>query len=267
MRYGVSMRRLLLPAVFGFIAAGSGTDFAAERSWFGTWVLNRAESHLVGPSITIALAPGGYRFDFGAVVFTVGSDGRDYATVSGRTTSLRQTGPREWFRVHKQNGREVDHSTLTVTADGSAMLIHTVATGPDGTTATHDERLDRVGTRGAGLEGTWRSTAAGVNVSRVMVWSDGGGGRIRREFPEEGQFSVGLPDGSVVPYGGPRAVPGVTVELRASSPSEMRWTEFVDAKPYTEGVDVLSAEGSRMTETSWPVARPADRQEAVYERK
>ena len=58
-----------------------------------------------------------------------------------RTTSLKPVGQREWFRVHKANGKEVDHSTIRITPDNRAMLIHTVATDPSGATHVSNDAL------------------------------------------------------------------------------------------------------------------------------
>lgn len=239
---------------------------AVSTGWFGVWTLDRSQSHFVGPSITISRVPAGYHFDFGAVSFDVGDDGRDFPTVPTRTTSIKPVGEREWLRVHKVNGKEVDHGTLTLTPDDRTMLIHTIATDGDGKTHTSDEAEIRMGA-GAGLAGTWRSTTAGVNVSDPIVLTDAGGGKIRWEFPNDGQYYVIAPNGDPAGYEGSRAVPGVTVTLQTTAAHEMRWTEAINGKAYTQGLDVLSDDGRVLRETSWPVARPGDRQEAVYERR
>ena len=156
----------------------------------------------------------GYHFDFGAVSFDIGDDGKDYPTVPTRSTSLKVIGEREWFRVHKIDGKEVDHSTLTITPDGQTLLVHTVWTDIHGKTHESDETEKRVGDR-TGLAGTWRSTTAGINVPKTIVIDDAGKGGIRRQFPDEGQL---LPcRRSANSYKGSRSVPGVTVALRTIS--------------------------------------------------
>lgn len=259
----VAKHLVLSGAIFVFAARGLP---APDNQWFATWKLNRALSHFTGPVITIARTRNGYHFDFGATSFDIGDDGRDYPTVATRSTSLRAVGKGEWFRVHKVNGKEVDHSTLRITPDGRTLLIHTVATDTDGKTHRSEDMEVRVGS-GNGLSGTWRSTVAGINVSETIALEDAGGGKMRWRFPKEGQFYVALPNGAPAAYEGPRSVPGVTVRLRSVSAREMRWTEFINGKAYTEGVDRLSGNGKVLRETSWQVMRPADKQEAVYERE
>ena len=238
----------------------------AQDSWSGRWKLNRAESRLVGPSITIERIPTGYHFDFGAVHFDVGDDGKDYPTIPTRSTMIKPIGERTWFRAHKVNGVEVDHGTLTVTPDGKRLLIHTVGIDPDGKPHISDETDIREG-NGTGLAGTWRSTTKGVNVSPDFVISIVREGRMRKDFPDEGQSYVAATDGTPASFTGPRAVPSVTIRVLAINPKEMRWTEFVGGKPYDKGIDVLSEDGKTLNEASWPVARPMDRQNAVYNKE
>lgn len=245
---------------------GAQTLWAVDSAWFGRWKLDRAQSHFTGPTITIVRIPLGYHFDFGATSFDIGDDGRDYPTVARRSTSMKAVSDHEWLRVHKVDGKEVDHSTLRITPDEKRLLIHTVAVGPDGATHVSDDTEVRVG-EGTGLQGTWRSAVAGINVSEVIQLGDAGGGKIRWDFPKDGQFYVIAPNGAAAGYGGARAVPGVTVVLRAESARKMRWEESIDGKPYTDGEDVLSADGRRLTETTWPVKRPAEKQESVYVRE
>ncbi len=222
---------LLVPAAAVFLLA-TQLLLTTNNRWFGTWKLNRALSHLTGPSITITRVPGGYHFDFGAISFDIGDDGKDYPTISSGSTSLKVIGAREWFRVHKVAGKEVDHSTLRITPDGKTLLIHTIATDVDGKTHQSDDTEERVG-YGSGLAGTWRSNVAGINTPEMIVLEDAGEGRIRRKSPNEGQFYVAVPNGKPAPYKGPRSVPGVTVSLWTVSGTKMRWTDFINGRPYS----------------------------------
>lgn len=262
------MENHLHKCVIAFAAvalSGVASASTSNDSWFGVWKLDRTDSHLVGASITIGRIPGGYHFDFSAVSFDVGDDGKDYPTEPTRTTSLKAIGGSEWLRVHKIHGAEVDHSVIKVTPDQQTMLIHTVTPQPGAGTHVSDDRLQRVGA-GAGLAGTWRDSIAGNNVAQTIVLADVGEGRVRWSFPDDAQYFVANPDGTPASYKGAHAVPGVTISLRAISGEEMRWTEFVQGKPYQQGVDHLSAHGDTLTETTWFVARPEERQEAVYHR-
>ncbi len=248
------------------IAFAMPSPFAAAQGWFGTWKLDRAHSHLQGPTITIVRVPGGYHFEFGATSFTIGDDGKDYPTVPTRSTSLKQTGGRSWFRVHKINGREVDHSTLTISPDDKTLLIHTTATDVAGVEHSSDDKEERIG-EGDGLAGTWRSTVAGINVSEEITLSDAGQGRIRWDLPREEQFYIALPNGVAVPLQGRHSVPGVTVSVWKQSATAMHWTVFVDGRAYTNGEDVLSADRKTLSETTWPAANTQEKQRAVYRRE
>lgn len=237
-----------------------------DCAWFGTWLLDREHSHFTAPLLTIGRTLHGYHFDFGATNFDIGDDGRDYPTVPTRTTSIQPTGPGRWIRIHKVNGNVVDQSQLRVTAAQRELIIETTATDPDGHLKTFTERQQRVG-RGQGLAGTWRSKTLGPNVTTEIALSRQAGGKVVRSYPLEGQSYSVLPGGPPAPYEGVRAVPGITVTLVVLSPTRLRWTESIGAKPYTVATDVLSPDGRRLTETSWPVARPSERQVAVYEKR
>jgi hypothetical protein len=90
---------------------------------------------------------------------------------------------------------------------------------------------------------------------------------LRWSYPEEGQSYVASLDGKMAPYQGSRAVPGIAMSLHAVSANEIRWTESVNGKALTEGRDVLMENGRALRETSWPVARPQDKQDAMYQRE
>ncbi len=141
---------------------------AADFHWLGTWRLDRAHSQLVGTTIRIARIPTGYHFDFGAAAFDIGDDGRFYPTVSGRTTSLKAISDNKWRRIHRNNGREVDRSILTVSPDQQTLTIDTKAILPDGGEERSQDILQRVGD-GRGLPGTWRSTKPGLDVAETIT--------------------------------------------------------------------------------------------------
>ncbi len=264
----MTLNRTTLPRIVGaaMLMFAEKASVGSDDHWLGRWKLNRALSDLTGPSITINRVANGYHFDFGAVSFDVGDDGNDYTTIGTRSTSLKVLGEHEWFRVHKIDCKDIDHSTLTITPDKKTLLIHTLSTDVDRKTHESDEMETRVG-GGTGLAGMWQSTTLGVNVSEVIVIEDAGNGKMRRRFPGEGQFYVAVPNGPPAEYAGPRSVPGVMVKLRTVSAAEMRWTELIKNKPLTEGIDRLSADRKQLHETTWPVQFPMDKQEAVYEKQ
>ena len=253
----------LLAAVAALLVAAAAP--VRQSAWLGDWRLDRSRSGLAGPTLRIGRVPRGYSFDFGAARFEIGDDGRDYPTVPTRSTSLKALGPRSWLRQHKVNGKVVDRSRLLITPDQRLLVIESVAVAPDGRTRASRETLRRLA-GGRGLAGTWRSTAAGADVPDRIVISDAGGGRLRLEYPGEGQFYVLEPGGPPASLGGARAVPGVTMALQPVSAARLRWTEFVGGKPYRLGVDRLLLNGRFLEETSWPAIAPSERQRAVYAR-
>lgn len=238
---------------------------AAVSTWYGTWTLDRGRSQLTGTTLRIVRIPKGYHFDFGAVHFDVGDDGKFYPTVPGRATSLRAMSDHEWLRVHRDNGKDVDRSVLRVSPDERTLTIDTETVLPAGGVRRSKEVELRIGD-GAGLAGTWRSAKAGINVADTITLSALSGGAIRWGSPEDGNYFVVVPDGSPSVNQGARAVASVKLAVRTVSPTEMRWTETIDGKPFMEGIDMLANDGS-LVETTWADQFPAEIQKAVYVRR
>jgi hypothetical protein len=236
---------------------------AQESLWIGKWTLHREMSLLVGQTITIGRTATGYHFDFGAIAFDIGDDGAFYPTIPTRTTSIRPVGTNQWFRVHKTNDKETDHGTLTVTPDNRRLLIHTVTMTTEGQTNTSDEILDRIGT-GSGLAGTWRSRSSGEGVTPTIIVTSLGQRQYRWTFPSEEQFFIFTADGKQVPLQGPHSAPNVTLAYSVTGASSMEWTEYIDGRPFVKGTDEV--DGQKLTEESWSVQHPTDRQRAVYVR-
>ncbi len=234
-------------------------------SWYGTWRLDRSRSRLLSETLRIGRTAQGYHFDFGAVSFDIGEDGRFYPTVPGRSTSLRRTGPRSWVRMHRIHGRNVDRSLLRLSPDQRTLRIDTVATSETGTVTRSREIERRVGP-GHGLAGTWRSGEPGGDVPRTLVLRAQAGGRMLISAPEQGNAFVVLPNGPPAANQGPRAVAGVQLRVRMVSATEMRWTETIAHHAYLEGTDRLAPDGT-LTETTWPDQFPAEKEQAVYTRR
>ena len=234
--------------------------------WVGTWKLDRAASHLVGVVVTIHRLPQSYRFDLGGTTIEVGDDGRDYATVPTRTTSFKQLNPHQWARVHKIRGKTVDTSVFTLSSDNQSFAIHTVSNDDKGKKHESDEVFRREGTS-IGIDGTWRSTSAGVNTPAIFTISAVHGGGLRFSYPSENLAFVTPLDGSAVAYIGSHAVSSVRIAVNTISPTQIRRTDLLQEHPYEEAVDTLSNDGKQLTEVSWEVADPNNKNEAIYRRQ
>lgn len=253
---------LLLASMFQV----SSAQQAVPRLWVGTWKLDRSASHFVGFVVTIHRLPHSYRFDLEGTTIEVGDDGNDYVTIPTRTTSFKQLNANQWLRIHKIDGKEIDTSTFTLSPDGRSFVIHTVATDDKGEKHESDELFKREDT-GTGIDGTWRSSSAGINASERLDIEAAQGGGLRFSYPGEDLFFVSPLDGSSVAYGGAHAVPSIRVAVSTISPMQLRRTDFLKGSPYEEGTDTLSADGQQLTEVSWHVANPHDKDEAVYRRQ
>lgn len=244
--------------VFGAfsIAAVAAPSLAG---WAGTWHLDRAASHFRGDLTHIVRAPQGYRFDLGPVSFILPDDGAFHPTVAGRETRLARLGANRWEREHRINGRVVDRSILTVSADGRALTIAGEHPG------TAPERLVREGAR-AGLAGTWRSTRLGINAANTLAIADLGAMRLRWGSPADGNWYEVTVGGPPATNRGPTANPTATLEVAAARDGTLRWTERVGGKPYRLGVERRSTNGDALTKIAWPADIPTERQVLIYRR-
>lgn len=240
------------------VAAASGPVCG---HWLGKWKLDRGASKLTGEVIDVKKTPSGYRFDFGAIQFTIPDDGQFYPTVAGRETMLSKTGALRWIRAHRINGRIVDRSTLTVSSDQQTLTI-----SKDGKGASTSERLVRID-QGEGLAGLWRSNQRGINASEVMVFADTGDGRIQWGAPAEGNYYRVKIGGPTAVNEGPTSVRNATLRAECNGPNELRWTENIDDKPYRVGIYRLSDDEMILTETTWPTHRHNDRETIIYRRQ
>ncbi len=239
------------------------TQQFSREAWVGTWKLDRSASRFVGFVVSIHHVAHRYRFEIEGTTIDIGDDGKDYTTVPTRTTSFRQLSATQWLRVHKIMGREVDRSVFTLSPEGKSFVIHTQATDNAGKQHVSDETFKREGA-GTGIDGTWRSTSAGINVVDTLDITLAAGSALRFTYPTEGLSFVTFVDGATAPYSGPKAVPSVRVAVSAMSARQLRLVDFLQGKPYQEEMDVLSPDGRRLTITSWHVSNPADKDIAVY---
>ena len=92
------MRIIALTLGALFVATTTASPLAG---WTGGWHLDRAASQFRGEVTRITRTPRGYRFDFGAVSFTLPDDGAFHPTVAGRETRLARLGGGRWEREHK----------------------------------------------------------------------------------------------------------------------------------------------------------------------
>jgi len=259
--------KIVGPAVF--LTAAFHSSFAqgtTKAAWAGHWRLDKTASHFVGVAVTIQHLPHSYCFDLGGTTIKVGDDGKDYPTAPTRTTSFKQIEAGRWLRVHKMNGKTLDTSVFTMAHDGRSFLIHTVAVDDAGVKHVSDEIFRREGA-GTGINGTWRSTKGGLNTSEIIDITSVGDHGLRVEYPGQEMSFVTFMDGSAVPYSGAHAVPSVLITVSRISPTVLHWTELLNGHPYMEGTYSLSFDGHQLTEASWYVTRPQERDEAVYKRE
>ena len=240
--------------------------FGAENPWFGTWKMNRDKSTLTGTTFTVVKTGNVYHFDYGAVKFQVADDGKDYPVMPTRTTSLRKTGDDEWLVVGKTNGVETSRTVLKLKDGGKAISETTTGTRADGSTYKSEETNVRTGP-GPDISGTWKDTKESSSADSVMVYSDGGAGKLKVDYPSS-KGSATLPlDGTAVSETGPRAIPGMTYSYKKVSPTELKYTVLFNGKPYVQATQTVSADGKVLKDVGYLVSKPKELTTEVFEKQ
>ena len=111
---------------------------AADSPWLGTWKLDPAKSHFTGETFAYSKLPNGmmHYTDGSTTSYDFGIDGKEYATVSGRSTAWTAAGDNAWDSVAKYKGTLLSKTHRVLSGDGKTLTIHSTGTQPDGKTFT-----------------------------------------------------------------------------------------------------------------------------------
>jgi hypothetical protein len=240
--------------------------FAAGNPWLGTWKLNRDKSTLTGITFTVVKTGNMYNFDYGALKFAIGDDGKDYPIMPTRTSSLKMTGKNEWLVVGKVNGVETERSTLKLSSDGKTLTETTTGTRADGSSFKSEETDMRV-SGGPDIAGTWKDTKQSSSAPELMTYIDAGPNMLKIDFPASKGSGTYPLDGKPVAETGPRAVPDMTTSFKKISGTELKYVTYIKGKPYFEGMQTVSADGKVLKDVGWLVVKPAEKTTEIFEKE
>jgi hypothetical protein len=157
-----STSRILISAALFAVAIPSAAAIAqAKDPAMGTWVLNVEKStYTPGPGAksqtrTYAPTPNGYKFSADAITesgekshteFTATFDGKFHA-LSGNPNAdlimIKRVDANTVESTQKRGGKEVIHTTRTVSKDGQTMTSTANGIGPDGRPYTNHEFFEK----------------------------------------------------------------------------------------------------------------------------
>ncbi len=254
-------------AAFALIATmtlGTGSAFAAESPWVGTWKLDKAKSQLTGETFTVSKKPNGaMHLDSGSIGYDFKVDGKPYKAAYDRTTTWTSTGERSWHSETKVKGETISTWERRLSADGKTLHVTVSGFQPDGK-PFKDEQVWERAAAGEGLEGTWKLINVDVSVADVVIYTETSPDIMRVEIPGYKNVVVGKFDGGALPVQGPRVPAGMTVAFVPESRLKLSYAEKVNGKPDRYGMQTLALDRKSYTDVSWPAGKDGEKTTAVY---
>ncbi len=175
----------------------TGTLWAANDSFVGTWKVNPGKSTLTDEMTVETAGANRYKLTFEpGFVDTIVADGSDQPAVGGTTFSITVKSPNNWTVVRKKDGRILLSADWTLSADGRTLndaFTQYLPSGttlfsqplPDGSTLFLPYVYER--TAGdSGFLGTWDSESAKVKAGmELQIQADEGAGLSFKRSDEE----------------------------------------------------------------------------------
>ena len=258
------MRTTLI--VCTLLALPGGAVCAADSPWNGTWKLDAAKSHLTGQTITYTERPGGmlHYEDGSSVSFDFGLDGKEYKTLTNRTTAWTPAGSGAWDTVTRSDGQVHNKGHVALSADGKTLTMTFSGTRPDGQAFHEEDVFTRVsGTEG--LAGTWRTTkVSGPSQPQTFVITSPASGVLHYDIPDQKVTAEGRTDGTDNPLTGPTVPKGLTISFKGLGPTKIKYTIKIDGKPDSIGVQSIAADGASFTDTNWNPGKESEKTILVY---
>lgn len=257
------MKKLWLACAF--LTSLTLTAFAADNLWVGTWKLDVSKSQFAGDTFTYSKAQNGmmHYSDGSTVDFDFGIDGKEYKTAYGRTTTWTSGGNNTWDSVSKMDGKVLANNHRELSSDGKTLTVTSSGTKPDGSPFMNVTVYTRV-TGTDGLEGKWRSVKVDISASDSLVITEPSPGVLRWELPEVKGYVEGKADGTDHPVTGPTVPPGLTYGFKLVTPTEITYTQKLNGKPDTHGIQTVAADGKSFTDVSWSPGKESEKSTAVY---
>jgi hypothetical protein len=245
-------------------ALGCGSAFAADSPWVGTWKLDPAKSHFTGDTFTYSKAANGLmRYSDGSAAdYDFAVDGKPYKSLN-RTIIWSHPAADTWDSQISVNGKDVATARRVLSADGKTLTFTLKGTRPDGSAVDDHAVYERV-SAGEGLLGTWRSvksTAGGAPQTFVISSSASG---LRYEVPDMKVSLDDATDGREHPLSGPDTPPGMTISMKAVTPTEVKYVIKIGGKPDGIGVQTIAADGRSFSDVSWTPGKEGEKQTAIY---
>jgi hypothetical protein len=250
---------LLSLAVAGLVAA-------ADPPYSGKWKLNAAKSDFGQSTVTYEKTPAGeIKVTAEGQSYTVKTDGKEYPTPWGTSTTWRTVDASTWESTDRVNGKTMSTNTLKVSPDNKTLTVNSKRVKATGETSDDSIVLNRV-SGDSGLIGKWRTKNFNVSKPGMLdIAAKGADGLVLTFVDEKGVCDAKF-DGKQYPASGPMWPAGWTCTIARSGAHGFDLTWSKDGKPMFKGTFTPSNDGKTLTETASSTAID-EKMKVVYDRQ
>jgi hypothetical protein len=235
------------------LACMSGTLWAADNPFAGTWRVNPSRSTLIDQMKVVAVGQNKYALTFeGTNSETIVADGTDQPGLAGTVLSVTVEGPHTWKVVRKRDGHTLIIGTWDLSEDGNTLRDAFRENQPDGSVFAVDYVYKRIaGT--SRFAGTWESTTGKANSEmrlEIRPYEDDGLSFQTEKLTKNIKF-----DGKDYPNEGPNAAPGSASSGRLVSKHVVQMTDTIKGKMIETEKIALSPDLKTLTLTVYKLGQ------------
>jgi len=252
-----------LPLIF---LAAALPVLAADPPYAGKWKMNPAKSDFGESTITYEQLPSGeMQMTAEGQSFKFKMDGKDYPDPFGGTVAWKSINATTWESTAKLKGKVLTNDTVTLSADGKTMTVHTKGTKPNGEALDDTATLQRV-SGNAGLAGKWKMKNVKSTAPSTLELTPSGTDGLSFKIVDMGLTCDTKVDGKDYPCTGPTLAEGWTVAFNKSGASGLNITVKMSGKVFYKMAYSVSADGKTLTE-SGGAAGTGEKIKVVYDRQ
>jgi hypothetical protein len=249
-----------------FTVAATTALAAQDLPYVGTWKMNPAKSDFGQTTIKYEQMPSGeMKATVAGQSYTFRIDGKDYPAVFGADAAWTSLGPTSWQTVWKLKGKVLSTDTLTLSADGKTLTVHTKGTKPNGETIDDTLVSERV-SGGSGLGGTWKTKNMKSSSPNVLEFAASGTDGLTFRIVDMQLSCEAKLDGQDHACSGPTLAPGWTVMVAKQGARALDMTIKNNGKILFRSSYTVSADGKTLTEHG-TVVGSNEKTTVVYDRQ
>jgi hypothetical protein len=241
-------------------------SFAESNAWNGSWKLNLAKSHLIGPTFTIAiLGKGEFQIVTRSYNYKLICDGKYRPVFGNRSLACTNTSATTMDTAEQEDGKSLNTIHRELSADGKTLVQTMIAIDEHGSKKT-TQRVFVRSSKSTGLAGAWKDANALDRQPQVMVTALMGS-TFHLGFPMEKQYTDMKLDGTDSPTHGTFGGARVTLSVKPESQQRLLTVQKLNGTVINQGVLILSSDGQSIAEETWRSEAPAMKSRLVYEKR